>query len=821
MSIVQDYITHGLKIVAIPPGVKGPNQPGWNTRAATLTSEMTLPPGYGVGLAHAYSGTMALDIDDWARTLALGIDVDALYAAPDSVTILSGKTNHGKLLYRMPFGMRLPSKQLWETIGKNEKGKDIKTAVVNFRCGTVDDLTVQDVLPPSIHPETQLPYQWGGNGHWTKIPMIPLPLLDYWQELLKDIRPATVDGVDSSWDEIREALAHISPDCSREDWVQAGMALKWAGEQTYNPDQAFAVWDGWSKQSATKYPGANAMAGQWRSFRSEKHQVVTLGTLFHLARESGWTRATPDASTLFADVSAMVKPEDVLETMKAAPPEINLDLWPPLLAKRAEEVSIGVGCDPVVPLFAGLAAVCGVVDARSRLELMPGFKVPPVLWLMTIGDPGDRKSPGSRPMLAPLTDIELADKPRYAAALTAWEFKNAIYASAHKAVMKFAETPEALLAPELAPPLPAAPVVPIPLKIKISDITSQELVYKSKDRPRGMLAYFDEMNHWTNQLTNRNSGENRSAWVVGFESEPYEMDRVSTKQTYCENFALSIYGNMQPQVLQDNFTGLAADGLLQRFLPAIPHHNKTRINQIIPEFMSSAGAWHTALCRTYAIEARTYKLDPEAFASFRRFQEWYEDRMKQERLMKSSNEFITAFAKITGLVGRLALVFHILEAPWNETVTGELMDRVIRVAREYVIPVLRHVFDTDGSAATFDSWVMDYIIQHSDYASITMSKVKRAARRPLERASIKTPWQQDEWVINAMALLEKMNWVARIDDGSREGKGHAEWLISPHLKTTFAAYREAVVKAKLARHQDRHDKAGIDRAPHVHGSDIL
>lgn len=820
MSIIQDYITRGWLITAIPPAVKGPSSPGWNTRAGALASESVLSPDWGVGLMHAYSGTMALDIDDWARTLARGIDVDALAAAPDSVMIHSGKPGHGKLLYKMPMGLRLPTKKFQDEIGRDANNRIIRLNVFELRCGTIDDLTVQDVLPPSIHPETLQPYTWGGNGHWMRLPMIPVELLDFWNESLKDIRPATANGVDSSWGEIRSALASINPDCSREDWIHAGMAIKWAGEQTYNPDQAFAVWNGWSSQGH-KYPGDRAITAQWRSFRSEKNQVVTLGTLFHLATQNGWVRPALDASSLFGDVSTMVPPADVIQTMKAAPPDIDLSLWPAVLSKRAHEVSESVGCDPVVPLWAGLAAACAVVDAQSRLELMPGFKVPPVLWLMTIGDPGDRKSPGSRPMMAPLKDIEMGDKQRFAQDMTVWTYKQAQYAAASNAMQKYAGSPEGLLDASQAPTVPPIPIQPVPLRFTVSDITSQDLLGKCQFRPRGMLAYFDELNSWAAKMTNKMSGENRSTWVVGFESEYYELDRVKNGATFIENFALSIYGNMQPTVLEDSFTDLAKDGLLQRFLPAVCRHNKTKLNKPLPDFMTSAGAWENTLRLTYAMPKTMYRLTPEAFQAFRRFQEWYEDRMHQERLMRSSNEFVTAFGKITGLVGRLALMFHILENPWVNTVSVELMERVIRIAREYIIPTYRYVFDGDGSSSAFDSWVMEYIIQHADKNSITMSDIKVSARRPFEKANTKTPWQAHEWIINAMYLLEKMNWVARSDDGSKEGKGQAAWFINPHLKTTFKAYRDAVVQAKLDRNADRLERSGSKHLNHVHGADSL
>lgn len=818
MGLIEEYLAHGWSVVPIPAGTKGPVIAGWNTRAGALPIASTLPEGYGVGLMHAYAGTMALDVDDWTLTKLMGIDVDALYAAPDAVTIVSGKAGRGKLLYRMPFGLTLPSKRF--TLGEGKKA----LLAFELRCGTTEGKTVQDVLPPSIHPETMQPYAWGGAGHWTRLPMVPQQLLDIWYEALKDVRPVKVDGVDSSWDEITSALSYVDPDCSRDDWINIGMGLQWAGEHTYNPDQAFAIWDEWSKRGA-KYPGERAILGQWRSFNHAKGSVVTLGTLFHLARKSGWVRPVPDASTLFGDVNAMVKPDDILATMRPQPPDIDLSLWPGILATRAQEVSDSVGCDPLVPLWAGLAAVCGVIDAQTRLELMPGFKVPPVLWMMTIGDPGDRKSPGSRPMLTPLKAIEANDRPRFAQDVLAWEAKEVGYSVAKKAYLEYSGSPEALLNGgdmSQAPLVPPLPPKPVPVRFTVGDVTSQKLVHLAAERPRGLLCYLDEMNSWVYKVTNGQTGENRSTWVVGYEAETYEMDRVGAGPIHCENFAVSIYGNMQPQVLTDNFGKLAQDGLLQRFLPAVLRHDQTRIGNPAPEHLTRSEDWENTLRLVFATPPQTYKLSPEAYKVYRRFQEWYEDRMRSERLMRSSPEFVTAFGKITGLAGRLILVFHAIEAPFSQTVDAALVERVVRIVRHYVIPAYRYVFDTDGAMSAFDAWLVEYVIQHADLPDIKMADIKRAARRPFEKAGLKTPWAQTEWVIGGMLLLEKMGWVARIDDGSQEARGTAEWLVNPHLKTTFKEYRQAVVRAKLEMKETILNKADVDfYTASTHGAEIL
>jgi len=250
---VDAYIRHGWSLVPIPPNTKGPRTPGWNFRENALQSQADLSSGFGIGLAHAYSGTMALDIDNWIIAASLldqhGIDLQSLYNAPDAVVINSGKPGHGKLLYAMPFGAALPSKKIIHS----------GITIYELRCATAGGLTVQDVLPPSIHPETRQPYHWAGSGHWTRLPIIPQALLDLWNAMLSQDKERTIStegAVDASWDEIRSALEHISPDVSRDEWINVGMALHWAGTQTDQLDQALQLWDEWSMPSASTPLGA-------------------------------------------------------------------------------------------------------------------------------------------------------------------------------------------------------------------------------------------------------------------------------------------------------------------------------------------------------------------------------------------------------------------------------------------------------------------------------------------------------------------------------------------------------------------------------------
>ncbi len=140
VNMIDTYQKLGWKLVPIKPGTKIPAYTGWNK--PENCNDLVGWEG-NIGLAHAYSGTVAIDIDNWDKAQQWlhdrGIDLDALYEAPDAVILESGKEGRGKLLYKLPKG--IPP---LETHKINE-GKE---CILELRCATRGGLTVQDVLPP-------------------------------------------------------------------------------------------------------------------------------------------------------------------------------------------------------------------------------------------------------------------------------------------------------------------------------------------------------------------------------------------------------------------------------------------------------------------------------------------------------------------------------------------------------------------------------------------------------------------------------------------------------------------------------------------------
>ena len=67
MSLAVDYVKHGLALVPIPLGTKGPVRPGWNlSENAITTIDAAAKMTGNVGLLHLHSSSpsVSIDLDD-------------------------------------------------------------------------------------------------------------------------------------------------------------------------------------------------------------------------------------------------------------------------------------------------------------------------------------------------------------------------------------------------------------------------------------------------------------------------------------------------------------------------------------------------------------------------------------------------------------------------------------------------------------------------------------------------------------------------------------------------------------------------------------
>lgn len=151
---------YGFALVPIEPMRKFPTANDWGDTALTdpqaATDFYTQNADWNMGLALGPSRMCSLDIDcDESFAVVLeefGIPTDALADFPT----IQGRDKGRRVMFRVPDGAELPYAKLnWPTEADPTK----RYTVFELRAAT-DGKQRQDVLPPSIHPDTGKPYRW-------------------------------------------------------------------------------------------------------------------------------------------------------------------------------------------------------------------------------------------------------------------------------------------------------------------------------------------------------------------------------------------------------------------------------------------------------------------------------------------------------------------------------------------------------------------------------------------------------------------------------------------------------------------------------------
>lgn len=143
-------------------------------------------------------------------------------------------------------------------------------------------------ISPSPHRSAKgVHYKWVGQDllscHAT-LPSLPHDYIAKLNSILSVTPPpekhyAKIDyDIPPSFDEAINALSFCNPDCSNDEWVQIGMALR-----SEIGDAAFHEFDNWS--SSGKAYDKPSIYSRWRSFNSRS---IGYGTLVYYAKQGGY-----------------------------------------------------------------------------------------------------------------------------------------------------------------------------------------------------------------------------------------------------------------------------------------------------------------------------------------------------------------------------------------------------------------------------------------------------------------------------------------------------------------------------------------------------
>ena len=184
----------GLALVPIEPRRKFPSTQDWGNRVITEPAKAgdyyRAHPDWNMGLALGPSQMCSLDIDcseSWGVILdEFGIPRNAL----DHYPTIQGAAKGCRVMFRVPDGMALPYAKLnWP-----QREGATQYTVVELRAAG-DGKQRQDVLPPSIHPDTGEPYRWlvqppESRMAWPEPPGWLLAIWEAWEQFKPQLKDA-------------------------------------------------------------------------------------------------------------------------------------------------------------------------------------------------------------------------------------------------------------------------------------------------------------------------------------------------------------------------------------------------------------------------------------------------------------------------------------------------------------------------------------------------------------------------------------------------------------------------------------------------------
>lgn len=686
-AAAADYLALGWQLCVIPANSKGPRTEGWNLRQNAISSLDMLPADtVGLGLLHAYSGTCAIDIDDNEKAYKFlkgyGVDLIDLVKDPDSV-IFQGNPKRAKLLYSLE--EPLPSINMAESHG------------IEFRSGTKDGLSMQCVLPPTIHKDFGTQYRWRRNQG--KVPP-PLPenLKAIWHSQLKPTPPkpgshsltAAASAVHShTAQEIKADLSRLSADIGYPDWIRVLFAVASTGIP-----QAEALARRWSESSSKYDPAAFDRA--WASYRPDGG--ITYGTLRHMVQAVQGGPPSPSAPQPLPGLPAV--------------PKFPVAALPGALREFVEDIAARMDCPVDFPAVASIVAMGSLLG--NKIGVQPKARDSSWvevgnIWGAIVGRPSAMKSPAMSEPLAPLR--RLASEAAEAHKLASSEADRAAEIAKVRKQAAFAKYKQRLSKDSSAEPegfeLEALPA-PVLRRFEMNDPSAEAAAAVLVENPHGLLLFRDELAGWLASLGREGQESSRKFYLEAFGgTRPYVVDRIMRGHSHIPRLCLSILGGIQPgavsQLVRGAIKGGAEDdGLLQRFLlTAWPDHRS--------EFRPTDTAPNRA-ARERVFEAARHLADlvPESVGAFAAFEDsipalsftpdaqttfsaWHVKTINRARAGGDHPAIESYLGKLPKLVCGFALQHHLIEHPDGGPITAEAVAAAMKIA-EYAEAHARRLY---------------------------------------------------------------------------------------------------------------------------------
>jgi putative DNA primase/helicase len=476
-------------------------------------------------------------------------------------------------------------------------------------------------------------------------------------------------------------------------------------------------------------------------------------------------------------------------------PEFPLEILPNGLRAWVDDAACRMRFRPEFAAVSSMAALGSVIGRKLgiRLKQRDDWTEYANVWGALVGQPSTLKSPAMRNALSPFKALQEAANVRYQGELAEYENQSEAFKLRRTAKKKaasdaLAKDPDARI--DLSGD---EPVRPVPRAYWTSDATAEKLGELLAENPTGLLVERDELSALLVKLEDETQATARGLYLSGWSgNESYRFDRIGRGTTPIPKFALSVVGGIQPgplaRYVRGAFAGERADGLLQRFqLIVWPDATSFEYVDRYPD--------KAAKDEAKAIFQYADTFDPESIGGHDSFDsnqppyirlsgaaqglwvEWYTEFMRELRgVEECENTPLAAhLGKYPGLVGKLALILHVVDNPGAREVSESAMMKALGWI-QYLTPHARRVY---------------HAVEHPETgaAELLLSRLKRGELPPVfaARDIYRKGWHglsESASVKKACFLLRDYGWLVELPlEGGTAGRpADTVYAVSPLAK---------------------------------------
>ncbi|WP_169737063.1 DUF3987 domain-containing protein [Deinococcus pimensis] len=602
-----DYARHytgklGWGLVPVPEKQKAPRHRSWNDAAKAITDperayDRWSASAENMGVLHSASHTLVLDIDDPEGThcalASVELDLQALLNRnPFRTKGLKGE----KPYYRVPQGMTLTRKVLQWPADPQSGSSNSKHTVFELRAGAI-----QDLLPPSVHPQTGRPYEWvqGPPPSREDLPEVPeelLCLIQQWamlEPLMRDACP-WADGTpekatsapdlpfagDSIIDKFNRQH-HPREILERHGYRRIGVD-RWLcpGSTTGSPGVKLLpdVSRGGYPQVFSNHGSDPLNDGHahdaFSVFKILDHHgdltaaVRTARALLDASQEPVWPSTQQEAWPLRESLPPLATPV----------PALSEDLVPEgvrgWLTDASHRMNVPLGM-LAIPALVAAGSVIGL-HVQVRPKQHDTWTVISNFWGAIVGPPSVMKSAVLREGTRFIRKLEQEAFKEVEDIRAECEAQLEVLTAQLEQVqgrLKRADADdvaglrEELLA--LREEQQALKQRLLPRRLVVNDVTPEKLLELLRQSPNGLLQFRDEMMGWIHTLQRAGREGERPMYLEAWNGNgSFTQDRLGRGTIHVKNVRLAMLGGIQPGPLIEqtkSARGQGDDGLLQRF----------------------------------------------------------------------------------------------------------------------------------------------------------------------------------------------------------------------------------------------------------------